>query len=130
MTATPQILIVENDGDLRTVVRMLLEREGYSVIDARGGTEALLLAEEHRFDLVIADLRMPIMSGHELARRLRSNVRTATVPVLFVTGDSNFEVAEAEANTLLRKPFEVDELIKRVASLIAATSQPQPKKGV
>lgn len=115
--ATCHILIVENDRDLRTVVRMLLERAGHRVDEARDGAEALRLSGRNRFDLVIADMRMPVMSGGELARRLRSDPRTIGVPILMMSGDSNLDPAGTGAHAVLRKPFEVEQLLSAVHSL-------------
>lgn len=111
------ILLVENDRDLRTVVRMLLERAGHQVVEARDGYEALQLLGGRRFDLVIADTRMPAIGGRELATRLRSNPRTVSVPILMMSGDSNIDQADSGADALLRKPFEVADLLSSVSRL-------------
>ena len=76
MTATPPaetILLVEDDPPLRTLIRTILEKDGYYVIEARNGAEAADVAHEHRtpIDLVLTDVVMPHVDGFELVERLR-----------------------------------------------------------
>jgi CheY-like chemotaxis protein len=75
-----RILIVEDDRDLRFVIRMVVERAGYDVSEARHGVAALESIGAEPPDLVIADLTMPVMSGVELIDQIRSNPATASIP--------------------------------------------------
>ena len=116
-----RVLIAEDDPHLRTVVRMVLETGGYDVTEARSGREALELMATSSFALVIADMRMPIMTGAEMATRIRSDPSTADVPVLVLSG--YMEQTECGVSAWLRKPFEASRLLAVAASLIRS-SQP------
>ena len=73
-----RILIVEDDSNLRVVIRMVLERAGYEVTEARHGAEALESIGVEMPDLVIADMTMPVMTGVELIDRIHANAATAS----------------------------------------------------
>ena len=81
----PTVLVAEDESALVTLLRYNLEREGYRVLEARDGEEALLIAAEEQPDLVILDWMMPQLSGIEVCRRLRSRQETRNVPILMLT---------------------------------------------
>src|SRR3569833_2579687 len=81
----PSILVAEDESALVTLLRYNLEREGYRVLEARDGEEALLIAAEEKPDLVILDWMMPQLSGIEVCRRLRSRQETRNVPIIMLT---------------------------------------------
>jgi CheY-like chemotaxis protein len=81
----PTILVAEDENALITLLRYNLEREGYRVLEARDGEEALLVAAEEKPDLVILDWMMPQLSGIEVCRRLRATPLGAKVPILLCT---------------------------------------------
>ena len=119
----PTLLLVEDEPALRLLVVTMLEEEGYLVLQAGNGLDAIALAERHRgdIDLLLTDVVMPRLSGPELAQRLRA--MRPGLEVLFMSGynDSRLVhrgVEEANVN-LLVKPFSPDDLVKRVAELTA-----------
>jgi len=121
--AAGTVLLVEDDDQTRALVRLLLERDGYTVIDAPDGDAALGLAAAtpRRIDLVLSDVVMPGISGVELARRLR--LARPDIAVLLMSGyleDPLLDAREAVAQALLLKPFTADELRTRIAGLLAA----------
>jgi DNA-binding response OmpR family regulator len=105
----PRILIADDEPRLLHIVSMYLNMEGYEVVGAADGNEALQLLDSQHFDLVILDVMMPGCDGIEVCRRLRAADRTASVPVLMFTSlsaDADVERARlAGANHLITKPF-------------------------
>jgi CheY-like chemotaxis protein len=110
-----RILIVDDEPDVRFMMRLILEGAGYQVTEARHGTAGLTSAKVRRPDLVITDVMMPTMDGLEFIERLRANPKTAAIPILVVSGNSELATA---ANARLRKPFTRRELLHAAALLI------------
>jgi type IV pilus assembly protein PilB len=114
----PRILVTEDDDALREIVRESLESEHYEVLTAANGKEALAIVYQQRPDLVLTDLRMPVMDGLELLKRLRGNLDTCQIPVLFLTvvGDLDAEVQALDlgADDYISKPIERVRLLGRV----------------
>ncbi len=99
----------------------MLERQGYAVLEARHGADALLAWEKHRaaIDVVVTDLRMPEMGGRELVTRLRADA--PTLPVVFVSGYAEQWGAELPAHprdAFVEKPFTGDMLLTAVTRLL------------
>ncbi len=111
------ILIVEDDANLRFVLRIVLENGGYEVREAPNGVAALERIVDRPPDLVVADIRMPPMGGRELVSRLRSNPSTVRMPVVLLSGYPEVEQV-AGATAILAKPFEAVDLLKMVSSLV------------
>ena len=116
------VLVAEDEPGVRGPVRRILTGEGYSVLEAADGAQALQIAAEHHgtIDLLLTDVVMPVMGGAELARRLR-NARP-DIRVLFMTAYSPDAVAThgvlAPQSSLLQKPFTVKELVGRVRAAL------------
>jgi DNA-binding response OmpR family regulator len=123
-----RVMIVEDEASVRELVAQYLELEGFELMQASTGSDALKLAAEHSPDLVILDLNLPGIDGYEVARRLRA---TSAIPILMLTGRTEeadklagFEVG---ADDYLTKPFRPRELVLRVQAImrrLAATSAP------
>ncbi len=124
-----QILIVEDDDGIRTTLRLALEDEGYTVMEAHSGERALDQMARDPADLVLVDLMLPGMSGFELIRSLRG---VSEVPIVIVTArsDSHDVVAglEAGADDYVRKPFVVKELEARIRALIRRLGAESPNQ--
>lgn len=116
--AKKKILFADDDQEIRAVVRVFLESEGYEVIEAANGEEAVRLADD-TLDLIILDVMMPGKNGVSACAEIR---RTLTVPILFLsarTQDSDKTVGfGAGADDYLAKPFSYSELAARVKALI------------
>ena len=112
------ILIIEDDPDIREVIRLLLENDGYTVTEAANGVNGLQLLTEDT-DLVILDIMMPGMSGLKTCEKLRQH---STVPVLFLTArvqeSDKLLGLMAGGDDYLTKPFSYAELLGRVKALI------------
>jgi len=121
-----RVLIVEDDQSLRVVIRMVLEQARYEVIEARHGAAALELMESEMPDLVLADLRMPLMGGVELIGRLRSSPRTASVPIVLLSGLLPDPEVTKLANAVVAKPFEPADLLAAISGSLVAGGGAQP----
>jgi CheY-like chemotaxis protein len=84
-------LVVDDVSDVTEILSVLLTHAGYEVATAARAREAIALAREHQFDIVISDIGMPEMNGYELARALRSLPGYETVPMVAITGYSMFD---------------------------------------
>jgi two-component system KDP operon response regulator KdpE len=113
------ILIVDDEPAIVRLVRAKLQADGYAVISAGRGEEALALLEEHRPDLIILDLMMPGMDGFETLRRIRTR---GQIPVIMLTaraGDADkLKGLQGGADDYVTKPFNPDELAARVAAVM------------
>jgi signal transduction histidine kinase len=119
---TETLLLVEDEAAVRSSARRLLERHGYTVVEARHGADALRIVEEgsRQIDLVITDLVMPEMGGRELVERLRA--RHPTMKVLFMSGYSERAVTSGGAmppgTGFVEKPFTVEQLTRRTREIL------------
>ena len=113
--AIARILIVDDEPDVRFMMRLIFETAGYQVTEARHGAAGLKSVKARQPDLVTTDVMMPMMDGLEFIERLRSDPETAGIPILVVSGNSELAVA---ANTRLGKPFAAHELLRAAALLI------------
>lgn len=116
-----RVMLVDHDPDLRCNCRRLLEQGGYLVIEAAGGQDALLKLERERPDVVVVASSMPVMSGLECTRRIKSRVETQSIPVIVVSAehDQNSVRAalEAGAEEFLPRPLIAEEFLARVKSM-------------
>src|SRR6185436_4364642 len=101
----------------------LLRREGFEVVEAASGAEALKLAKDASAQLVLLDVNLPDMSGHEVCRRLKADSVTSSIPVLqvsgsFVTGDDRVRGLESGADAYLVKPVQPEELVATIKALL------------
>jgi CheY-like chemotaxis protein len=122
-----RILIVEDDPNLRIVIRMVLERAGYEIAEARHGAEALESIAVEMPDLVIADMTMPVMNGVELIDRIHANPPTASLPVILLSGLKVDSAVSRLVSAVVLKPFEPADLLASVErALHAGTGEVVP----
>jgi two-component system, OmpR family, phosphate regulon response regulator PhoB len=122
-TVKPTVLVAEADGALAIMLHHHLEREGYRVLVAQDGEEALLLAEERRPDLVLLDWTLPQPSGLEVCRRLRTGrEETRNVPIVMLSehGEERDRIRglDTGADDYVTKPFSVMELLARLRAVM------------
>ncbi len=117
--STPQILIVEDDAQIRQVLRIGLSQAGYEVSEAGDGAEGLRKAQNGQFDLIVLDIGLPRMDGLEVCRSLRAE---SQVPVLFLTArDDEIDRIlgfELGGDDYVTKPFSPRELIARIKAIL------------
>ena len=118
----PQVLVVEDEDALATLLQYNLEKEGYTVSVAGDGEDALIQAEEITPDLVLVDWMLPKVSGIEVCRRLRGRQETANVPIIMLTarGEEPDRVRglDTGADDYVVKPFSMTELFARIRAVL------------
>ncbi|HEY3355400.1 MAG TPA: response regulator [Polyangia bacterium] len=113
------ILVVDDDPDLRGLLELILQQEGYRVIAAGDGAEALARAAATPPALIFLDMRMPVMDGWEFARELRARYGRST-PIVVVTAaeDAAARARDIDADAWLGKPFEIADVTRTAARLL------------
>ena len=115
---TATILVADDEPDNLALIKILLEREGYSVVAVENGREAVEHLLMRRPDLVILDIMMPVMDGLEACRCIKRDEKTRDIPVIFLSAHDETEVQvnglAIGANDFITKPFNADELVARV----------------
>jgi two-component system OmpR family response regulator len=130
MAENDKILVVEDDRTLLNVLKYNLTKEGYSVVTAVDGVEALEVARRDKPDLIILDIMLPKMSGFEVCRILRKEM---TVPILMLTAKTD-EVdkvvgLEIGADDYMTKPFSMRELLARIRAMLRRVEMQVPTTG-
>lgn len=112
------ILIVDDTISLAEAIADMLRMEGYKVTHATNGVEALRVLEHTSFDLIITDLRMPVMNGIEFIKHVRQRIEWTTIPIIVLSaqaGEGNkLASTQAGANLFLIKPFDEHELLTAI----------------
>ena len=121
-TVPGRVLVVDDSTVIRDLIAVNLELEGYDVLRAGDGVEALEMIAAERPDVVTVDVVMPRLGGFEMVERLRADPATADIPVVMVTGRASAadraRGEEVGVDAYLTKPFEPAELVDTVARLI------------
>ena len=134
--AAVRILLVEDEPPLRRMLGELLQREGYEVLEAGDGIEALAVVDRHGPDLVVLDLTLPRLDGYAVLARLRARLSTQRLPVLVLTAredeEAEVRVFDLGADDFLSKPFRPRALMARLKALLrrgdaAATAAAEEK---
>jgi two-component system alkaline phosphatase synthesis response regulator PhoP len=122
-----KILVVDDEEDIVQILRYNLQKEGYDVTTALNGPEALALATDQRFDLVLLDVMMPGIDGFEVCRRLRTTPAYASTPIIFLTARAG-EIdqilgLELGADDYIQKPISPRVLMARVKTVLRRSSE-------
>jgi two-component system, OmpR family, alkaline phosphatase synthesis response regulator PhoP len=129
MMARGRILVIDDEKDLIELVRYNLEKEGFVVRSAQEGEAGLAAAKKELPDLIIVDLMLPGIDGLDVCRSLRSDSRTARIPVIMLTAKSaesdRILGLEIGADDYVTKPFSPRELLARIKAVLRRTSTPQ-----
>ena len=112
------ILIVEDDEKTLRLLRDMLQANGYRVIEATSGREAVECAVREKPDLITMDLRLPVMNGLDATRAIKANPETKSIPIIVLTASAmkgEDQIAlEAGCNAYLCKPFDIGTLLEKV----------------
>jgi two-component system, OmpR family, alkaline phosphatase synthesis response regulator PhoP len=130
MMARGRILVIDDEKDLIELVRYNLEKEGFVVRSAQDGESGLSAAKKELPDLILVDLMLPGIDGLDVCRSLRSDSRTARIPVIMLTAKSaesdRILGLELGADDYVTKPFSPRELLARIKAVLRRTLSPQP----
>ncbi len=114
----PRILVVDDDPNSRKIIELMLLSQGYSLLFAENGREAVARASESAPDLILMDVLMPIMNGHDATRLIKADARTQAIPVVALTAlafaSDRQEALAAGCDGYLSKPFTRRELLEVV----------------
>jgi type IV pilus assembly protein PilB len=116
-----RILVADDDPQMRRLIKSVLQREGFEVVEAVDGLDALEAVERSRIDLVILDLEMPRLDGLGVLEELRAQIRTASMPVIVLTaqhGESEEKALDLGAQDYLTKPVQTRSLVARVRAVL------------
>ncbi|HNT23263.1 MAG TPA: response regulator [Anaerolineales bacterium] len=118
-----KILVVDDDVDTLRLVGLMLQRQGYQIVAASNGQQALAMAMAEKPELILLDVMMPDMDGYEVTRRLRANASTASTPIIMFTAKSQVDDKvmgfEAGVDDYLTKPTQPRELFAHVKAVLA-----------
>jgi len=121
--AKPRLLIVEDDVDINTMLRIFFSSQGYEVDSAYRGSEALERTRQVMPHLIVLDIMLPDIDGYEVCRNLRKNARTSHIPVIFLTQrderSDKLKGLELGADNYITKPFDIEELKLYVQNSLA-----------
>lgn len=117
-----KVLVAEDDQDIRELVILTLNFNGFETASAINGRDALEKAQNEPFDLILLDVRMPQMTGYEVCRLLRKNEKTQHIPIIMLSAkgqESEIKAGiEAGADEYILKPFAPDILVEKINEVI------------
>ncbi len=129
-----KILIIDDDIDTLRLVSLVLQKQGYQIVTANNGEQGLLEMSKESPDLILLDVMMPEMDGHEVARRLRQDPSMANIPILMFTAQSQLRDKEAGfesgADAYLTKPTHPKELQAHIENLLAQSEKRERKEAL
>ncbi len=124
MGKLPRVLVVDDDPAILEICSDLLETEGYSVMVATNGRQALEQIETDRPAAVLMDIMMPVLDGVTTCRQMKADPHLARIPVVLMSARTNLNRANQElicADALVAKPFDIDHLLNTIHSLVQAS---------
>ena len=131
MSGARRVLIVDDQEDIREMARLVLADAGFAAATAPSGREALRLARETPFDLVLLDINMPDLDGWATLRLLRADEALRAIPVAMfsIKSEVRDKVVSLQDGAVdyITKPFGVDEIVARVSRILDAHASPAPR---
>jgi hypothetical protein len=117
-----RILVVEDEEEQRQLIKKMIEGEGYTVLEAKDGEEALRIAQRMHPDLLVLDIMLPGMDGYAVIKRMKQHKKTSSVPIIVLTAmnmeQEKVKALSVGASRYIRKPFSKDVLIEGIKNLI------------
>lgn len=120
--SSKKILVVEDTEDNRQILRDLLGMAGYDMIEAHDGAEGVSQATQHKPDLILMDIQMPVMDGYEATRRIKANPELTAIPIIAVTsyalsGDEQ-KARAAGCDAYIAKPYSPRQMLAKVREIL------------
>jgi CheY-like chemotaxis protein len=113
-----KILLIEDDEYLRLLIERFLKSEGFNVLTAENGFIGLVLAKEQKPDLIVCDIKMPVLDGYGVLENLRKDLKIGNIPVFFISFYADEEMIERAyqlgVNDYLKKPLDLNELLVKI----------------
>jgi len=110
--------VIEDDEYLRLLIESFLKSEGFNVLTAENGFIGLVLAKEQKPDLIVCDIKMPVLDGYGVLENLRKDLKIANIPVFFISFYTDEEMIERAyqigVNDYLKKPLDLNELLAKI----------------
>jgi CheY-like chemotaxis protein len=120
-----RVLVIDDEPDVRWLIRMSLERAGHEVLVAEDGLRGVAAAQKQHPEIIVLDLMMPVMDGYAVLAELAKDPRTAPVPVVVLSARAIPEEADraarAGAARFIEKPFDPDALVDELEAVLGAT---------
>jgi two-component system cell cycle response regulator DivK len=128
------ILLVEDSPDIRSMVELLMQAAGHTVVSVGDGLSAVQQAANDRPDLIVMDLALPQLDGWEATRQLKANPLTRAIPVLafsaHVLPDDIDRALAAGCAAVIPKPFDIDTFLTQITAILAQSAQPGRQRAV
>lgn len=119
---TPLVLVVDDEEMTRNLLRLMLERTGFEILEAEDGLKALEMVTEHLPDVLLLDVMMPNMDGFAVCEAVRNQVETADIPIILLSARTSEDFVQrgldAGANRYLGKPIGRDELVRTLREVL------------
>ena len=125
---TYSVLIVDDDRELRTIYRVILERKGYTIYEAGNGVEALQFLNTQMPDVIVMDMLMPMMGGEAVMQRIRQMSSSSKVRIVVLTAYPRFRESALffHADQFLVKPIKPEDFLQAIASVLQEDYDPGP----
>jgi two-component system cell cycle response regulator DivK len=119
-----KILVVEDTEDNRQILRDLLGMAGYDMVEAHDGAQGVVMAAEHKPDLILMDIQMPVMDGYEATRRIKAIPELKAIPIVAVTsyalsGDEQ-KTRDAGCDAYIAKPYSPRQMLAKVREILGS----------
>jgi len=125
-STTPLVMIVDDSLTVRKVTSRLLQREGFDVVTAKDGVDALQILEDQTPDVILLDIEMPRMDGFEFTKTMKAEPKNAHIPIIMITSRTaekhRNRAAELGVDLYLGKPYQEDELLRNLRDMLSITS--------
>ncbi len=130
LNMSKNILIVDDEEDIRKLISLNLRKNNYNVLEAEDGVEAIKIIDKETIDMILLDVMMPEKDGYDVCKELRKN--NNNVPIVFLTAkDSEFDEVlglELGADDYIKKPFSMKSLMSRMKTIFRRVEEPTPEK--
>jgi DNA-binding response OmpR family regulator len=119
------IQIVEDDSDIRFIVKYILEESSFTVETFENATEFLNRTEKEKVDLIILDVMLPDGNGIELSRDLKADTKTSAIPIIIMSAHSGADLAvqRGKADEFIHKPFDLDIFLEKVREVLSVCGE-------